>query len=141
MESGHPGTESDVRSILFDLPPGRSAEDKTVLGLFSRDRLTAVIDLMKDYPEAGIAWIGLILIHPDFRGLGLGRKIVQALCAGFSSAGVKDIRLGVLQENQSALNFWKKLGFEEIERKPDRQFGEKVHTVIVFKRKFTPNTG
>lgn len=131
MESGRPAVDEDVRSLLFDLPPASPPENKYVLGLEYNGRLAAIMDVLKDYPESRILWIGLLLIHPDFRGQGLGREILRSLRVTVQKAGVREIRLGVLEENQSALVFWQKLGFKEIERKFYRQFGNKVHSVIV----------
>lgn len=131
MESGHPASDSDARAILMDLPCGKTLDDKTVLGLETNGRLTAVLEVLKDYPEPGTAWIGLLLIHPNFRGRGLGREIVSSLSAALQPAGVREIRLGVLDENISGLDFWQKLGFRQIAVKPNRQFGSKTHKVIV----------
>ena len=68
----------DRESILSDmttLPPGKGPEDKYFLGLFQRERLTAVMDLILGYPEADSAWMGWFILSPACQGRGIASTI------------------------------------------------------------------
>src|SRR5690349_16168447 len=70
---------NDAENLLKALPEGKSIKDKFVLGIYDRDALIGVIDLIKDYPEEKIWFIGLLLLSPEYRGKGLGSKIYAQL--------------------------------------------------------------
>jgi ribosomal protein S18 acetylase RimI-like enzyme len=46
----------------------------------------------------------------------------------------REIRLGVLEENKAGYAFWQRMGFKHFDTKPNRRFGEKIHTVIVMQK-------
>ncbi|OFV95216.1 MAG: hypothetical protein A3F68_02545 [Acidobacteria bacterium RIFCSPLOWO2_12_FULL_54_10] len=52
-------------------------------------------------------------IHPDFRRLGLGARLMQLADAHFREHGVARVLLEVACENTSAIRFYEKLGFTE----------------------------
>jgi len=131
MESGRLPQPEDARFFLTDIPPQKDLSDKYCLAVEKDARIVALIDLVKNYPTSGIWWIGLLLIHPDYQGIGLGTTIVNAIFSWFSKEGVQKVRLGVLEENEKGFRFWQKMGFQEIDRKFNRSFGIKTHTVIV----------
>jgi GNAT superfamily N-acetyltransferase len=131
MESGELPQPDDARLFLTDLPPGKTLEDKFCLAVEKDTRIVALIDIMKNYPVYGFWWIGLLLIHPQEQGKGLGRKISNIILSQLSREDVQEIQLGVLEENEKGYEFWQKMGFHEILRKSDRIFGQKTHTVII----------
>jgi ribosomal protein S18 acetylase RimI-like enzyme len=55
-----------------------------------------------------------IAVHPDFQGLGVGKRLVRALEAFFVNAHVMRYRLDTLLRNEPAKEFYKRLGFLEI---------------------------
>lgn len=129
-----PPQAGDGSSFLIDLPPGKTQVDKFAFILEKNDRIIGLLDIVRDYPANNIWWIGLFLIHPQFRGKGLGKQVVQMLCRSLQKYGAYEIRLGVLEENTSGYRFWQNSGFLQIETKPGRQFGNKTHTVFVMGR-------
>lgn len=64
--------------------------------------------------ERGMAEIGLICVHPDHRGHGFGRKIVQGLMGWAAAMGCSEAYLQVEQGNVVALNLYGSLGFRQL---------------------------
>ena len=54
---------------------------------------------------------------PEFQHMGLGRKLMDALCEDLSSKGVKGIVLTVWIRNDNARRFYEKYGFTLLETK------------------------
>lgn len=61
--------------------------------------------------------LGLLLLDPAFRSHGVGRAIVDELDRWVFSEGGLELRLGVVERNARAVDFWKRMGFLEMERK------------------------
>lgn len=60
----------------------------------------------------GTADASIIVGEDDYRGKGIGQKSFEYLINyGFQNLHLQKINLGVLQENKSAINLYKKLGF------------------------------
>lgn len=64
--------------------------------------------------ERGLAEIGLICVHPDHRGHGYGRRIVQGLMGWAGAMGCRDAYLQVEQGNAIAINLYASLGFRQL---------------------------
>ena len=128
-EGQMPGPKAGF-DILNDLPPGKEVEDKRVFGVYDKEQLVGVVEMVKDYKTAGEWIIGLLLVDPARRGMNLGGAIHDYIKDYVSLNGGYLLRIGVIEENARGLNFWKRLGYKEVERK-QQTFGKKNHTVIV----------
>jgi ribosomal-protein-alanine N-acetyltransferase len=58
--------------------------------------------------------ISNIAIHPDFRGLGIGKKVMSSIMAKIRKEGVSYIFLEVRPSNHHAVALYKKLGFQKL---------------------------
>ena len=106
-----------MESILEDLsalPPGKQAADKFYLGFFMGDRLAAVMDLILDYPERGIAFLGFFMMEPSLQGCGAGSAIIQECLAYLASMGFRKARLAIDRGNPQSREFWTKNGFAPV---------------------------
>lgn len=56
-------------------------------------------------------------ILPDYQHMGLGRKLMEALCSHLDTKGVNGVMLTVWIHNENAKKFYEKLGFSLIETK------------------------
>lgn len=63
--------------------------------------------------KEGWSWGHLISIavHPEFRGRGIGRRLMEECLARLRSKGVKRVRLEVRVSNRRAIELYRKLGF------------------------------
>ena len=82
-----------------------------------------------------IAFIGNIIIRPDKRGQGLGRKLVQTMIiSGFEQFNLREVHLSCYRQNTPALLFYKQLGFKPyaIETRQDlnNQSTELIHLKV-----------
>jgi GNAT superfamily N-acetyltransferase len=134
LECGRPVQPEDAHAYLFDLPPGKTLDDKFTFSIEKSGQIIALLDILRDYKGENNWWIGLLLILPAMRGLGVGRKILDFLVENMKRNGVKEIRLAVLEENKPGFQFWQKMGFKQIEVVYGRRHGLKIHNLIVMSR-------
>lgn len=125
--------EKEAKEIFTTLPPGKTINDKYVLGIFRAEKgLVGIVDVIKDFPAVAEWTIGLILIDPDARGQGLGKAVHRALSGWAAGLGAKFFRIGVVQDNFKALNFWTGLGYKKA-KEVEMNFEEKKHIVNVMR--------
>ncbi len=55
-----------------------------------------------------------IAVHPQFQGMGVGRLLVKEAEKIAAEQGFSEIRLSVHRENERAVCFYKRLGWEEV---------------------------
>ncbi len=136
LVTGSPPGPAAAASLLTDCPPGKTVSDKCAIGIFTeRQELTGVLDAVRGYPTPVDWWLGLLLLDPAVRGQGLGQRLYQAFEGWAAQQGARCIYLGVVEDNQAAYRFWRKTGFQEVERQPARQFGVAQHVVITMARR------
>jgi len=58
-------------------------------------------------------YLGFMYTKPKYRGLGINKKIVQALIVWCRKNGLEEIRLTVYHDNQAAIKAYEKSGFVE----------------------------
>lgn len=109
--TGRAAGQEDATSLLTDRPPKFALSNKLVFGLHDDRRLVAVVDVLRDYPREGIWWVGLLLITPELRGRGLGRRLYMALESWMATQGATEVRLCVQAQNARGHKFWETLGF------------------------------
>lgn len=62
------------------------------------------------------AHLGRIIVSPHMRGRGLGRTLMQALCARAQHEdGVQHLTLRVYRDNAGAVALYRDLGFQQVE--------------------------
>ena len=61
--------------------------------------------------EGHRGWINYLAVAPEQRGLGLGRRMMEAAEAKLAKLGCPKINLQVRASNQQALGFYERLGF------------------------------
>lgn len=111
LVTGHPPDPHAARDLLTEVPPDHPPRDKFVIGVWTDDGLTAIIDLLRDFPQPHVWYLGLLLVAPEARGSGFGARIVEALKAWVRSHDGRAIRLAVQDQNPAALRFWLRQGF------------------------------
>ncbi|MFL0197122.1 GNAT family N-acetyltransferase [Clostridium sp. WILCCON 0269] len=120
-----------IKEIFTELPPNKSYEDKFVLGVFKdNNELIGIIDIVRNFPDIGEWMIGLMLIAPEERGNGLGKKIHKAVALWAIKLGAKFFRIGVIADNYKGINFWHGLGYIKI-KEVSMDLENKTHIVNV----------
>lgn len=107
-------SEEMVRDDMHALPEGKTEKDKYFVGYYDQDELIAVMDLIADYPTAGIAFIGFFMLAEDRQGKGTGSALVNELCTYLKKSGAAQIQLAWAKGNPQAEHFWLKNGFVKV---------------------------
>jgi len=108
-ETGRPGAALRTFDML---PEGCSRQQKNMFLITRDDQPVGFTDVIRDFPDAGTAYIGLFIIVESCQGTGIGRRAYEALeslIAGWP--GTDRIELSVVGINSPALRFWAAMGF------------------------------
>jgi len=81
-------------------------------GVLEEGALVAVAGTHLVSETYGVAAIGNVYTHPDFRRRGYGTLATGAVAAELVRRGIQEVVLNVSQENAPALHIYEKLGFE-----------------------------
>lgn len=109
---GLPTGAADAQSLyltgLEEVPP----EQKVLQGLWRDNRLDAVSDALIDHPTRDTLSVGLLLVRPSYRSLGLGTYLLSKLEQLAHSHDLTRIVVhGHVIENTDANPFWERHGF------------------------------
>jgi len=101
-----------VRFVREGLASGRNF----LLVAKNRNRLVgfACASVPHDYPLDVSEFVGLIddvYVLPEFRGRGIGKRLVVESLKKMKDKGVNTVRLTVLTENKTAIKLYEQLGF------------------------------
>ena len=134
LVGGEMPSSDTANSILNDLPPEKNANDKKVFGLYEGEELIALVDFIIGYKALDEGIIGLFLIDERKRKLGIGTLVHDKIIHEAKSYGINRLRVVPVESNITALSFWKKQGYEEVERK-SMTIGKKENVAIIMNRK------
>ncbi len=84
-------TPEDWR-MLLELAPDRC------LGIEAEGRLVATTTLL--CYQQRLAWIGMVLTHPDYRGRGFARRLIAAALDRADSLGVETVKLDATEQGR-----------------------------------------
>lgn len=91
------------------------------------------IKLLKAYPDPDIAFLGLLLFKNRYQNQGLGQHALKFICKLIQEWSAHTLRIAVVENNNRALNFWKKQDFQEMYRKKSEEFIQNVIVMEQFK--------
>lgn len=128
LETGEPPSRANVTEFFEGRPPSKEATDKVLLGICDEHRNgVGLIDIIQGYPEPSDWYIGLLMIDPDQRGRGLGKRAVDWVVESARNADVSRLLLCVLDENPRGHAFWIREGFVKRQTTPPWTAGKKTH--------------
>jgi ribosomal protein S18 acetylase RimI-like enzyme len=135
LVTGNPYEPTAGRDLLLSCPPGIDPGNKYVIGIFNQnDHMVGLLDAVKGYPISEVWFVGLLIFLPENRNMGFGKKVMSKFVDWVHSQGAAEIRLGVVENNQAAIQFWDKLGFKLLEIRPPVKYGLKEYKVFVYQR-------
>ena len=76
--------------------------------------------------SARVAKLRLLIVDPAARGLGLGKRLVEACIEFARAAGYRKLVLWTQSELAAARAIYEKAGFKRVSREPHRSFGKKL---------------
>ncbi len=119
LTEGQPPTPDLAAKELVFTIPGASADDTACFGVFDGDRLVAFAQLLPEPRKpSGEWWLGLLLLDPAERSRGLGPRIHEELVEWLAAQGATKLWIGVLTQNEAAERFWRRVGYQELDRRP-----------------------
>lgn len=108
------GDGYDLGRLEKDWESARQTEGREIAGIWFSDSVTpvGVLDWLEENPNDGHPWLGLLMIHGEHQGKGLGREAFQGFLRFLrEQEETRPLRIGVIKENKPALAFWKDVGF------------------------------
>ncbi|MCH5199682.1 MAG: GNAT family N-acetyltransferase [Oscillospiraceae bacterium] len=109
----HPplATKESIMEDMQALPPDKGYDDKFYIGFFKSDKLVALMDFIRDYPEEKVIFIGFFMVDQEYHGKGVGTRIIDECCFYWKSIGYQRVRLGIDKGNPQSSAFWRKNNF------------------------------
>lgn len=106
-------SKESIAKDMVALPPRTQSKDKYYLGIFDKEKLIAVLDLILNYPNQDTAFIGFFMVLAECQNVGLGTRLITDIADCLSKSGYRYIRLGYVKGNPQSKTFWLKNGFIE----------------------------
>jgi RimJ/RimL family protein N-acetyltransferase len=109
----------DIGMLARDLAVAQSDPERHAL-VIRRQEDGAVVgraETLDAHPRDRVPWIGLLELHADVHGQGLGREAAEALADSYRARGETRLRLGVDDGNERAAGFWRALGYVKVDRR------------------------
>ncbi|WP_405070563.1 GNAT family N-acetyltransferase [Kribbella sp. NBC_01510] len=138
--TGYPPGPADAQSLLMMRPEGLPEEGKVVLGAFVTNRLVAVVDLLRGYPNDHTAFIGLLEVHWNHQGSGLGRATYEEVQRYVETSWpeVRTIRLAIVDTNaRIATGFWLRQGFTATGEERPYRYDKLESTARLYEKQLT----
>jgi GNAT superfamily N-acetyltransferase len=74
----------------------------------------ATLQLVISTAEGGsVAWLEDVVVDSDYRGQGIGQKLLTYIFGWVENRGIKRVQLVADRDNRSALDFYNKLGWQK----------------------------
>jgi GNAT superfamily N-acetyltransferase len=125
MEYGYDHTfETYVASDLADYMKSYDPK-KDMMWLAEIDKkVIGMIAVVRELE--GIARLRWFLVHPDFRGQGLGRELMKKALDFCTKCGYNNVFLWTTSDLKSAICLYRRFGFTKIEEKTHEIWGKQV---------------
>ena len=133
---GRPPTDEDAMRMMRTLPDGRSQDDVHVFAIYAGESLCGSSFIMRGYPTPEIAYLVLLILTEAFQGQSLGSACVrqaEELARSWRSSKLAAV---VDSANIRALNFWRREGFLETQR---RELPGLIGEAISIEKALSPN--
>ena len=116
ITDGRPATRQDcidtVEYSMDEIPQDNILN----IGFSHEGNAVACLFVIKGYPREDILYIGLFLVHNNYKRTSIGSQCIQAVIRSLKGTNIKYVRLSVQDNNTSGLPFWKHMGFSVIEK-------------------------
>ncbi len=133
--SGETIDEAMVRENVKTRPPNTKTEQKCFLLILRAGEPVAILDIIMGFPESDCFYVGLLLVDKASRSRGLGEAIYTRAESLMAEQGFLRARLGVLENNDGGLRFWKRLGFDIVKTAETEIVSGAVRTVYVMEKR------
>jgi GNAT superfamily N-acetyltransferase len=105
----------DATRMLLEGPPGSPGAppaNRFIAGLSNADGdLTALLDVVRDYPSRGIWCIAALIVRPDLRGCGIAAELVERLERWAHAEGGRALHFPLSRLDTGSIHFARRCGF------------------------------
>lgn len=110
----------DIEEKSFSIPWSQNAFEESLSydhALFlvavsaETEKVVGYVGMYKIFNEGEIMNVA---VHPDYRGMGIGTKLMKAIIEKGQEKDIKDIILEARQSNSTAITMYEKIGFKKI---------------------------
>ncbi|MCP5074998.1 MAG: GNAT family N-acetyltransferase [Rhodobacteraceae bacterium] len=109
-------TEERVLGSIHALPMDAMGDDPA--DPLVRDDRKYLYEPFEHMHAEGSYYILAVAVYPEFRGLGIGRRLMAEAESAARAKGFKETSLNVFSENQGAVRLYETLGYKERARQP-----------------------
>ncbi len=86
---------------------------------FEKNKPIGIISGWKEYishvyKNEFVGCIPQLIVYPEYRGVGVGKRLVETVISEFLKMGIKEVKIEVYFKNSEGKRFWRKLGFEDL---------------------------
>ncbi len=137
MTNGKLPNPSEAENILTDVPPTISTDRVNLLGAYLGEEMIGYASILRGWNETNKALIGLLLLKESHQGRGFGAELFNATKVHIQRVWPEAVtlRIAVVQTNESAFPFWRKMGFLETgEVKATKQNPEYIAPIVILER-------
>jgi len=138
LMTGAPVPSGEAHTLFSLRPETASIDDKFLVGVWRGRRLIGALDLYRHYPRRGMAWMGLLLLHPDLRGQGHGAAMISWMLGWARDQGCTRMRLAAAEDNARALEVLSRHGFRATAEKILRVSGARRLVLLPLERTLDP---
>lgn len=129
-----PGPDEAQRAFVAG-PPSKSVEDKRIIGVFdAHDRLIGVLDALVDFPDPGAWTMGLLLLDPRHRGMGLGRAVLAEYESWAAQCGAHRLYTALVAHHRPGICFLEAAGYARRHEVKDYDAGGRRAAVVFFQK-------
>lgn len=134
LMTGAPASPTEAHGLMHAVPETAKAADKLVIGVQQGRDLIGALDLYRNYPRPGLAWMGILLLHPKLRGHGHGAAMIRWMIEWARGQGCVRLRLGVADDNARAREVLGRHGFRPTGERISRVSGARRLVLLPLER-------
>jgi GNAT superfamily N-acetyltransferase len=140
--TGVPPGAAEAQSTYTILPEGKRYDDKFVFGIYVAGEMVGCADLIRGYPDARTATLGLLLVAEPHKRRGVGRAACRLIENAVRAWGTCDrIRIGVVGTNADVMPFWRRQGYAATAEVKPYRYGGVVSEVTILVKPIAPCAG
>ena len=107
-------TLDEVKAWAMFQQPLRAHQRYFAIRPIGSVELIGMGDMLTPHPRGNYAALGLLIMHRDWQGQGLGREAAEALEAMLAAEQWRELELVVLQVRPRSRSFWENCGYRYI---------------------------
>ncbi|MFS1517117.1 GNAT family N-acetyltransferase [Bacillus sp. SCS-151] len=101
-----------IDSFLNRLTQEGLSANYSIIAFDDKEPIGIVLNGIRNINGKKVSWNGGTGVAPQYRGTGVGKKMMAATLAIYEEEGVEIATLEAIKENEKAIHLYKKLGYE-----------------------------